>query len=60
MEISGAMSPAAREMAVNKVQAGYDVLTKTLQKTAQNEQNDQQRMEIAEQTGKGMKIDIKA
>lgn len=63
MEISGAMSPAAQEMAVNKTQAGYDVLTKTLQKTtqgAQTEENTQLRMEVAEQTGKGTKIDIKA
>lgn len=60
MEVSGAMGIAAQEVATNKAQAGYDVLTKTLQKTAQGEQNDQQRMEIAEQTGKGMNIDIKA
>lgn len=63
MEISGAMSPVAQEVAVNKIQAGYDGLTKTLQKTvqgAQTEENVQQRMEIAEQTGKGKNIDIKA
>jgi hypothetical protein len=63
MEVSAAMSPVAQEVAVNKTQAGYDVLTKTLQKTAQGaqtEENAQQRMEVAEQTGKGTKIDIKA
>ncbi len=60
MEVSGAMNIAAQEVAINKTQAGYDVLTKTLQKAEPVGQNDQQRMEIAEQTGKGMNIDIKA
>ena len=63
MEISGSMSIAAQEIATNKTQTGYDVLTKTMQKTvqgAQTEENAQQRMEIAEQTGKGTNIDIKA
>jgi len=60
MEVSGAMGIAAQEMATNKSQAGYDVLTKTLQKTEQGAQNEQQRMEVAEQTGKGTNIDIKA
>ncbi|MBE9486098.1 MAG: hypothetical protein KAT62_06085 [Desulfuromonadales bacterium] len=60
MEISGSMSIAAQEMAINKSQAGFDVLTKTLQKTEQHQQNEQQRLQVAEQTGKGMNIDIKA
>jgi len=60
MEVSGPTSIAAQEISTNKVQAGFDVLTKTLQKTEQNEQNSQLRMEIAEQTGKGLNIDIKA
>ena len=60
MDISGATSIAAQEISTNKAQAGFDVLTKTLQKTEQNEQNPQLRMEIAEQTGKGLNIDIKA
>jgi hypothetical protein len=60
MQVSGAMGIAAQEMAANKTQAGYDVLTKTLQKTQQNEQNAQQRMAVAEQTGKGLNIDVKA
>ena len=60
MDVSGATSIAAQEMATNKTQAGFDVLTKTLQKTEQNEQTSQLRMEIAEQTGKGLNIDIKA
>ena len=63
MEISGTLNPAAQEVATNKAQAGFDVLTKTLSKTEQNEQNEQseqQRMEVAEQTGKGLNIDIKA
>lgn len=60
MEVSGAMSIAAQEVATNKTQAGFDVLTKTLQKTGQNEQNEEQRMAIAEHTGKGLTVDIKA
>ncbi|OEU70496.1 MAG: hypothetical protein BA864_01525 [Desulfuromonadales bacterium C00003093] len=62
MGISGSTSIAAQEMAINanKSQAGFDVLTKTLQKTEQPQQDDQQRLQIAEQTGKGMNIDVKA
>ncbi len=62
MGISGSTSIAAQEMAinVNKSQAGFDVLTMTLQKTEQPQQDDQQRLQIAEQTGKGMNIDVKA
>lgn len=59
MEVTGT-SIAAQEMQTNKLQAGYDVLTKTLQKADQNELNDKQRMDIAQQTGKGMNIDVKA
>lgn len=62
MEISGSMSIAAQEMEINKSQAGYDVLTKTLTKTEQSEQseqNEKQRVQLAEHTGKGMNIDIK-
>ena len=53
-------SIAAQEMQTNKLQAGYATLTKTLQKTEQNEVNEQQQVEIAQQTGKGMNIDVKA
>lgn len=60
MEVSAARGIAAQEVAANKTQAGYDVLTKTLAKTEQNQPSEQQRMQVAEQTGKGMNIDIKA
>ena len=60
MEIGGTTGLAAQEISTNKTQAGFDVLTKTLQKTEQNEQNEQQRMAVAQQTGKGLNIDIKA
>lgn len=67
MDISGATSFAAQEVATNKVQTGFDVLTKTLQKselTAASAEKKatvaDQRLEIAQQTGKGMNIDIKA
>ncbi len=60
MEISGTVSSAAQGVANNQTQAGFDVLTKTLAKTDQNQQSEQQRNSIAEQTGKGLHIDIKA
>lgn len=60
MEISGATNIGAQEIAVNKAQAGFDVLTKTLAKAEQNEVSEQQNRAIAQQTGKGMHIDIKA
>ena len=59
MEVSGSTNFAAQEMATNKTQAGFDVLTKSLQKTEQMQTNEQQRLEIAEQTGKGGKLDVK-
>lgn len=67
MDISGATSFAAQEVATNKVQTGFDILTKTLQKSSQvavsaeeTTVKTDQRMEIAQQTGKGMNLDIKA
>lgn len=60
MNVSVSQSIAAQEISTNKTQAGFDVLTKTLAKTEQAEQGEQNRMEIAQQTGKGMNIDIKA
>lgn len=60
MEISGSTSMAAQEMATNKTQTGFDVLTKSLEKTEQMRVDEQQRLEIAEQTGKGLHLDVKA
>ncbi len=60
MEVSGSVSIAAQEVSRNKTQTGFDVLTKTLAKTEQGQTNEQQRLEIAEQTGKGLNIDVKA
>lgn len=54
------MSIAAQEVATNKARAGFDVLTKALAKTGRNPQSEQQRASIAEQTGKGLRIEIKA
>ncbi|SHI93456.1 hypothetical protein SAMN02745165_01175 [Malonomonas rubra DSM 5091] len=59
MEVTGT-SIASQEMQTNKLQAGYDALTKTMQKADQNAANEQQRMEVAQQTGKGLNIDVKA
>lgn len=60
MDISGAMNFAAQEMATNKAQSGFDVLTKSLEKTEQMRADEQQRLEIAEQTGKGLHLDVTA
>ncbi|MEE4252880.1 MAG: hypothetical protein V2I50_02445 [Desulfuromusa sp.] len=60
MEVSGSMSIAAQAMSTNKTQSGFDVLTKTLEKTEQMQIDEQQRMQIAEQTGKGSRLDVKA
>lgn len=60
MEVSGSMSVAAQAMSTNKTQAGFDVLTKTLEKTEQMQTGEQQRLQLAEQTRKGLHLDIKA
>jgi len=60
MDISGSMNFAAQEMATNKAQSGFDVLTKSLEKTEQMRADEQQRLEIAEQTGKGLHLDVRA
>lgn len=60
MEVSGSTNFAAQEMATNKTQTGFDVLTKSLEKTEQMQTGEQQRLEIAEQTGKGLNLDVKA
>ena len=60
MDISGSMGFAAQEMATNKTQTGFDVLTKTTEKTMQMKVGEAQRLEIAEQTGKGVHLDVKA
>ncbi len=50
-----------QEVAMNKASAGLDVLTKTMVKAEQQvPDNGAQRAEIAQQTGKGQNIDIKA
>ena len=60
MEITSS-TMAGQEMAVNKAQSGYDVLTKTLAKAEQQKpESAVPRAEIAQQTGKGQNIDIKA
>lgn len=59
MDISGTMSFANQEMATNKTQTGFDVLTKTIEKTEQMQTGEKQRLEIAEQTGKGLNLDVR-
>ena len=60
MEVSGSMSFAAQAMSTNKTQSGFDVLTKTLEKTEQMQIDEQQRLQISEQTGKGQNLDVSA
>ena len=60
MEIASS-TLVGQEIALNKAQAGYDVLTKTMAKTEQQHpESTQLRAEIAQQTGKGQNIDVKA
>ncbi|MBD1399695.1 hypothetical protein [Pelovirga terrestris] len=60
LEIGTAASLVNQDMTNNKTQAGFDVLTKTTEKTEQMQINEQQRLEIAEQTGKGLNLDVTA
>ena len=60
LEVGTATSLVNQEMANNKTQTGFDVLTRTTEKTEQMQINDQQRLEIAEQTGKGLHLDVTA
>lgn len=62
--MASGVGPAAnminQEIVNNKAQAGFDVLTKTAEKTEQMKLNEQMRLEIAEQTGKGLNLDVTA
>ncbi len=60
MDISGSVSFVAQEIATNKTQTGFDVLTKTMEKTEQMQVGEAQKLEIAEHTGKGLNLDVKA
>ncbi|MFO7765671.1 MAG: hypothetical protein R6V33_04505 [Pelovirga sp.] len=60
LEVGPTTSMVNQEVASNKAQAGLDVLTKTTEKTEQMEANEQMRTEIAEQTGKGLNLDVTA
>ena len=52
---------AGQQISENQAQSGMAVLTKTMAKTEQQKpDNALQRTEIAQQTGKGQNIDIKA
>ncbi len=60
LEIGPTTVMVNQDIASNKAQAGFDVLTKTTEKTEQMEENEQMRLEIAEQTGKGLNLDVTA
>lgn len=60
LEVGTAASLVNQDMTNNKTQTGFDVLTKTTEKTEQMQINEQQRLEIAEQTGKGLNLDVTA
>jgi len=55
-QLTATRAPAQNDP-TNKAQAGFDVLTKT---AAKFEQNEEQRISLAEYTGKGQNIDIMA
>lgn len=60
LEVGPTTSMVGQEIANNRAQAGLDVLTKTSEKSEQMEENEQLRLEIAEQTGKGLNLDVTA
>jgi len=65
MEINASTTIASQEIGNNKAQTGLDVLTRTLAKSGQVEQSqssqtESMRVDIANETGKGQNIDIKA
>ncbi len=65
MEINASASIASQQIGTNKAQTGLDVLTRTVAKTEQAAQTREPqpeavRSDIAQQTGKGQNIDIKA
>lgn len=60
METSGLSSLVNQEIQMNKAQTGFDVLTKTSEKTEQMQANEELRLQIAEQTGKGLHLDVTA
>lgn len=60
LDIGTTASLINQDAATNKTQTGFDVLTKTTEKTEQMQINEQQRLEIAEQTGKGLNLDVTA
>lgn len=59
MDVSAA-SMASQTMSVHKAQTGSDILQKTLQKTAEAQQNRPSGGGLAAMTGKGMHVNIKA
>ncbi len=60
MDVSNSMDSAALYDSTLKKAAGYDVFTRTTEKTKQMEENEQMRLQIAEQTGKGLNLDVTA
>ncbi|MFO7577695.1 MAG: hypothetical protein R6W66_08215 [Pelovirga sp.] len=59
LDIAGTISLINQEAGTGRGQAGMDVLTRTGEKTEQMRINEQLRLEIAEQTGKGLHLDVR-
>lgn len=59
LDISGAAGLIQQENSAQRTQTGFDVLTRSGDKTEQTIVNEQLRMEIAEQTGKGLNLDVR-
>ncbi len=60
LDISGAAGLMNQETSSQRTQTGFDVLTRSGDKTEQTMVNEQLRLEIAEQTGKGLNLDVRA
>ncbi len=59
MDVSAA-GMAAQSMSIYKAQTGSDILQKTLQKSAEMQQDKPASSNVAAMTGKGMHVNIKA
>ncbi len=60
MDVSNSLNTAAQYGSQIKTQNGYDAFAKTSEKSDQMKENEKMRLEIAEQTGKGLNLDVTA
>ena len=60
MDVSASYNSAAQYGSISKQASGFDAFTKTAEKTEQTIEHEEMRLEIAEQTGKGVNLDVTA